>query len=145
MSVSPLEILNLAKTLQGFSKAEANARCVISRAYYAALHRVEITFEKRADQYRVDGESSHQEIISRAKVYGSNLNPGRTSAAEIAKMMPKMRRTRNSADYELAIQLPTEQVADTVARAERVFALCDEIEKKRLTTSAEAQKITGEK
>ena len=131
MSVSPLDILNLAKTLNVASGDEATCRCVVSRAYYAALHIVENTFERRENQYRVDGESSHQEIISRAKVYGSALNPGRTSAAEIAKMMPRLRRTRNSADYDLDENYSLEVSGDAVVRAERIFALCEDIATRR--------------
>lgn len=133
MSVSPRDVLNLALTLQGAAENEATSRCVVSRAYYAALHCVEQTFEKRDGQFKVDGESSHQEIITRALVYGRTLSPGRTSASEIAKMMPRLRRTRNQADYDIAGPHDSGVGQDTVIRAARIFELCEDVKLKNET------------
>jgi len=127
MPVSPPDFLKLATRLNTSECDEITRRCVVSRAYYAALHAVDHTFGAREQELSNDGESSHARIIGRARAYANTLNPGRTSAAHIAKLMPKLRRVRNKADYELADEMPQEICTEVSARAQRVLDLCSEI------------------
>lgn len=132
MPCSPHDILALATRIQHSDGCEAASRTVVSRAYYAALHEVEKTFEKRGEQYRVDGESSHVEIITRALVYGKSVAPGRETAAVIAKEMTRLRRERNTADYKIAEAVLPQNAAEILRRAERVLDMCGQIVSKRI-------------
>jgi len=134
MPCSSLDIFALAKHLHETGIGEANSRSVVSRAYYAALHEVAATFEERAVEFKVDGESSHREIIARASVYGSSLQPGRTSAASIAKTMTRLRRTRNEADYRLGNEFAHDLDKDCLARAQSIFTLCADVMARRLAS-----------
>ena len=128
MPTSTHELLALAKQLQTQSGSEACLRGAISRAYYAALHATKDVFDARP---RLGEESSHAEIISRAVVYSKSLNPGRQAAIQIAQIMPKIRRTRNRADYELSADIDSGLSQGVIERAEAVLTLCDEIKTKR--------------
>jgi len=133
MSCNSHDLLALAKKIQGLNlDDEAANRCVTSRAYYAALHEVAATFEERASEFRVDGESSHREIISRAAVYGTKTLPGRGSAAAIAKIVTRLRRERNKADYNIGESYPPQSSDDVLVRSEQVLTLCHEVRNKRM-------------
>lgn len=127
MPCSPRDLFALAKRLHEGDDCEAAGRCVVSRAYYAALHQVEATFEKRAAEFRIDGESSHREIISRASIYGKSTNPGRGHASAIAKEMTRLRRARNQADYSIGEEFFPKEASEILFRVDRVIALCDQI------------------
>lgn len=128
MSTTPYEILDLAERLSKWEDAEVVRRSVVSRAYYAALHATESTFDARQ---RVDGESSHTEIIGRAKAYGNSLRPGRTEANQIALWMPQLRALRNRADYRLEQEVSSKEVAGLLARVRLILGKCDDIARKR--------------
>ncbi len=116
MPVQPDDFLRIArKHLAVQPVDEIEGRCAASRAYYAALHSVDSLFPKKATDVRIDGESSHAEIIGRVMRYGAGLNPGRTNAAFIAKQLPRLRRERNAADYHLDKALGHAEVADVIA------------------------------
>lgn len=137
MPVSPAEILQLSRELQAMDGSEVLQRCVISRAYYATLHATDLTFPRTEGSVRIDGESSHAEIISRAVVFGKSVKLGRTSAALVAQALPRLRKFRNHADYRLHEPLSAREYADVVVRAERVLQLCEDVVQKR--AKAEAQ------
>ncbi len=126
MSVQPIDLLQLSKQLMTLNsgKDESVKRCVVSRAYYAALHAVDLTFPKKIP--RMNGESSHAEIIGRAVARGNQIAAGRMSAKTIANMMAKLRRFRNFADYNISEEIDDGDYIDIVARAEKVLKLCDE-------------------
>ena len=46
-------------------------------------------------------------------------------------MMPKLRRFRNAADYDIDEVLAPREFSDVVARAERLLALCADVERLR--------------
>jgi len=131
MPVTPAELLQLSKELQAMNGPEAMQRCVVSRAYYATLHATDLTFPRTDQSVRIDGESSHAEIIGRAVVFGKSLKPGRSSAALIAHALPRLRKFRNAADYRLHEPLSARDYADVVVRAERVLQLCEDVLQKR--------------
>lgn len=131
MSVSPPDFLALATRLNTQGCDEITRRCVVSRAYYAALHAVANTFDARPQEVGEQGESSHARVIGRARTYANTLNPGRTNAAQIAKLMPKLRRTRNRADYELDDEFSAQDCDDVALRAATILALCDEVARVR--------------
>lgn len=141
MTCSPRNLFELAERIKSFDSSEAGIRCVVSRAYYAALHQVDSTFKKREDQFRVDGESSHAEIISRALVYGRSTLPGRGMAAVIAKEMTRLRRERNIADYKFTNVFPIAEAENIVIRTARVLDMCDEIIKKAPSSSSSFEGI----
>lgn len=129
MPVQPIDLLELSKQLMVLNSGqddECIKRCVVSRAYYAALHAVDTTFSKADVNARVNGESSHAEIIGRAVARGNQVAVGRTSARTIANMMPRLRRFRNSADYKISENFNDQEYLDVVARAQRVLDLCNE-------------------
>lgn len=131
MPTSTRELLALAKRLQQQKGDEATRRCAVSRAYYAALHETDCVFEKRDADFRLDGESSHAEIISRATIYGNGVNPGRDGARNIAQILSKLRRARNKADYKLEQGVDAAECSDVITRAEQVLAHCQEVLSKR--------------
>lgn len=102
-------------------------RSAISRAYYAALHSVAITFPKRDGQYRKDGESSHAEIIGRSEVFAANPGQGRSDALFISKLMPRLRRTRNEADYRLDMEVGRKEVSETIEATRAVMQRCQRV------------------
>lgn len=128
MPVQPFDLLQLSKQLMTLNAGqdECVKRCVVSRAYYAALHAVDLTFAKAEISARVDGESSHAEIIGRAVARGNQVAVGRTSARTIANMMPRLRRFRNAADYRISENIDEREYLDVVARAQKVLDLCND-------------------
>lgn len=129
MPCTPLDLLELASSLHDSQIGEAHERCAISRAYYAALHKVEATFPVRA-AFKPDHESSHAEIIGRATAYGNSLQPGRTDANELAYIISRLRRARNQADYKLQQVTSHDEAANVITRAKRVLQLCDNVAQK---------------
>lgn len=130
MPIQPSDLLQLAADLSASgAPSECLKRCVVSRAYYAALHAVDDTFEARGP--RINGESSHAEIISRAQVYSKGANPGRSDARSIANELPRLRRFRNHADYHLDTDFDEKAYTDVVARARRVITLCSDVQRLR--------------
>jgi hypothetical protein len=128
MSVQPVDLLELSKQLMTLESGqnECVRRCVVSRAYYAALHAVDLTFPQAAGGARIDGESSHAQIIGRAVARGNQVAAGRTSARMIANMMPRLRRFRNAADYRISENIDNREYLDVVARAQKVLELCND-------------------
>lgn len=106
---------------------EAQQRSAISRAYYAALHSVAITFPKRDGDYRKEGESSHVEIIGRSERFAANPGPGRSDAVFVAKLMPRLKRTRNEADYRLDMNFEKRQVFEAIEMARTVMQRCESV------------------
>lgn len=127
MSCKPSDLLSLAQNLHKQKYDEAMARTIVSRAYYAALHEVQVTFPSRGVQFRVDGESTHAEVISRAATYGKQAAPGRGSAAVIAKAITRLRRSRNFADYKIEESFDSVDLEDELKRAEQIFSLCSDV------------------
>lgn len=132
MPVSTRDLFQLAQRLQQGATTEADLRAAISRAYYSGLHAVAETFDARD---RMGTESSHAEIIGRAKAYGSTLEPGRQAAIQIAQHLSKMRRTRNDADYALDLSFTDSDSQGIIERAELILALCQDIRSKRCSTA----------
>ena len=141
MSCSPRELLALAVELRALEKSEAVERCVVSRAYYAALHAVDQTFEARDQKFRVDGESSHAEIIGRATAYSSRIVPGRSDAAFIAKQSHRLRRERNHADYHIEKEMRANSHVEAIELATKILDTCDEVIRK--LKAADALSLTG--
>jgi uncharacterized protein (UPF0332 family) len=128
MPTSLHEILALAERLHEMRESEATARSAVSRAYYAALHATKNTFDARP---RFGDESSHAEIIGRATAYGSAVHPGRTEANQIAMWLPRLRRLRNKADYDLESELSHDDAHGHLARVKLILESCDAIQRKR--------------
>jgi uncharacterized protein (UPF0332 family) len=125
MSCTPHDLYALAhKLTHAEDPCETELRCAISRAYYSALHSVTETFPKREDQFRANGESSHAEIIGRVTAFGNGIGPGRSDAALIAKLMPRLRRRRNDADYRLNEEVKKDEVCKILDRAKEVIDRC---------------------
>lgn len=134
MPIQPSDLLRLSRQLAdlGAGVDECVKRCIVSRAYYAALHSVDAAFPAVNSHGRVDGESSHAEIIGRAVACGNRVAPGRTSARTIANMMPRLRRFRNAADYKLDRELDEREYLDLLDRVERILSLCRAYEVEQL-------------
>lgn len=124
MPTSPREILETAKHLARVEGGEAFTRSAISRAYYAALLEVEATFEKAT---RIGEESSHSVIIGGALTYGRGANPGREAATFVAKLLPRMRRERNNADYHMQLNIGRAEAVAAISRAEQILEKCAEV------------------
>jgi hypothetical protein len=139
MSASPHDLLQLSTRLLTADCDEVTRRCVVSRAYYAALHAVQCTFEERLQESSGDHESTHARVIGRAVAYANQQRPGRMYAAEIAKIMPRLRRTRNIADYHLDVSFESPLCSDVTAKAQRVLALCGDVERLRAGSTKAAE------
>ncbi len=136
MPTTLYEVMQLAERLHAMEQTEVNSRSAVSRAYYAALHATKGTFPPRQ---RVDGESSHAEIIGRAKAYGNTVQPGRSEANRIALWMPRLRSARNLADYDLDKGLSVNDAAGHLERARLILSICEEIVRKRSDPKAQGQ------
>ncbi len=131
MSTSPHDLLKLAENLRQQEANESALRCAVSRAYYAALHQVQRVFEQRSQNARINGESSHAEIIGRATAYGNTLSPGRENARTIATYLTRMRHVRNQADYDLDGNFLILECDRVIERSRSVLSLCNEVIEKR--------------
>ena len=129
MPVSPPDLFKLAQRLNSDGCDEVTRRCAVSRAYYAALHRANLVFEKVKPT--ADGESSHAEIIGRVKTYSAQPLPGRMYASEIAKALPRLRRLRNAADYDLDSPFEAGTTMDVLQRVSHVLEKCDDVARMR--------------
>lgn len=129
MTVRPRDLLDQALALKS-SQGEADARLSIGRAYYAALHRV---MEILPNELRKDDDegNTHQQVIAAVERLSRSVTPGREAAKQIARGLRQLRKSRVLADYELNVQLPPEEQALSLGRAESIFALCDEVERLR--------------
>lgn len=134
MPVNPTDILQVAEQLHANAVGECGHRSAVSRAYYAALHETRDTF---GVQPRVGHATSHDAIIGSAEVYGKGANPARMSASTIAQMLPRLRRARNMADYELGESISPQEASDEIERAKSVMRLCSEVRLRR--DAAQAQ------
>ncbi|WGT64436.1 hypothetical protein [Variovorax paradoxus] len=119
--------MQLSKDLVALGGNETWQRCVISRAYYASLHATNETFPRNVGDVRPDHESSHAEIINRAVRYGKSFDPGRTDASQIAQALPRLRKLRNFADYDLDEALSAKEYEDGLRRAEKILNHCSEV------------------
>lgn len=131
MPTNPDELLKFAQKIHSEAADEPAFRAVVSRSYYAALHCVKQTFEPRNTSANLKQESSHEEIIGRAEVYGKGLNPGRVQAGTIAITLKKFKRMRVVSDYELNQAIGITESNEARTRCERLFKLCSEIEQRR--------------
>lgn len=131
MPTNPDELLKFAQKIHSEAEDEPAFRAAVSRSYYAALHCVKQTFEPRNTNINPKQESSHEEIIGRAEVYGKGANPGRIQAGTIAITLKKFKRMRVISDYELNQEIGITDRSDALTRCERLFTLCSEIKQKR--------------
>lgn len=130
MTTNTHDLITLAKSLRRDSVDEATLRCAVSRSYYAALHKADEVFPLRDPNARRVGEGTHEQIIARAQAHGNSVNPGRTSAQNVAKLLPKMKRLRVKADYHLDEDVNVQECDEAIQRAEYVINECDQIDKK---------------
>lgn len=134
MPVEALEFLRVAKRLLEGSPGEIDRRCSISRAYYAALHTLDLTLPAGAagtGPGRADGESTHMVIIDRARQLGVSRLPGNSAAVQLARLMTKLRRSRNEADYDLKLTIGSRETEDFMARVDKALSLCDDVTRLR--------------
>lgn len=127
MPTSTRDLIALARQLRQNYGDEAGLRCAVSRSYYAALHRADQVFPVRDPSARRIGEGTHEQIIARAQAYGNGVNPGRIAAQTVAKLMPKMKRTRVKADYHLDEDVSAQECDDAIQRAEFVIGHCEQV------------------
>ncbi|AIT22278.1 hypothetical protein BTN_2323 [Burkholderia thailandensis E254] len=101
--MSPLEFIEVARSLAMSQNSEAAMRSAVSRAYYGALHNcnecVPKDFAPKAEEF-VDA-SSHRAIIDAMERWGRQLVPGRTEAQQAARLISKLKRLRVQADYKV--------------------------------------------
>lgn len=138
MATAPGDLLRLSEELLTSDADEVRRRCVISRAYYAALHATGATFSAPVNEVRNPNESSHSRIINRAVAYGAAAKPGRSAASEIAKILPRIRRVRNKADYELDTVVEPDDCTQLTVRVKKVLSLCADVERLRKTAEKAA-------
>lgn len=126
MSTTPSEILDTAKRLSNFQNmTEADVRAVVSRAYYAALHCVDITFPGSDTSHQ---SNSHEAIIQRAADHGRSLNPGRTSASQVAREMFRFKVMRKKADYKINIDMDQDKAGIAITLCTSIIELCSTIQ-----------------
>ena len=135
MSCTPRDLFNLAERLAGVEDCdEIQRRCAVSRAYYSALHTTAAVFPK-TDALREQGESTHGEVIRHAQTYGAGANPGRDSASRLAKALQKLRRFRNTVDYEMDVTISRQEMLDALERAKHILDLCQHVEARRVAVA----------
>jgi hypothetical protein len=137
MSVTPKEILETAKRLLNNPTSESDMRSAASRAYYAALHATDRAIPNTfaGNDKTADPGSSHDAIIGKAGRLSKAFTPGRTEAAQLFAMLPKMKVTRVKADYRLGENVESKTYSHAVSQAEKALSLCCDLARK-LNTSA---------
>jgi uncharacterized protein (UPF0332 family) len=124
MSVTPSDLLKAVQKIAALADTEALHRSEISRAYYAALHKAKETFvhvEFRTQK----GASSHEQIIREVEIYAKGANPGRVEASAVAKLLPKLKRQRQDADYQLNMTLQKQDSNDVLVKVQDLFDKCN--------------------
>lgn len=129
MTVKPRDLLEQALALRS-SGREADARLAISRAYYAALHRVMeiVPVEFKRDD---DDGNTHAQVIAAVERISNTITPGKSAAFQIARTLRQLRKSRVWADYKLTEELPPDELELSLGRSERVFQLCADFERLR--------------
>lgn len=128
MSIVPTDILAVSKALAS-SGLEPDLRSSISRAYYAAFHSV---LRALPDEFEPDtrSASSHEAVVSSAKAYSRTFRPGRTAAAGIADALPRLKKRRKTADYELDEDVNNPDAQSAIALAEKIITLANDLSSK---------------
>lgn len=129
MPTSPFDLFTLAERMQSEVGNEAALRCAVSRSYYAALMLADSVFPERKGGTHGD-KGSHEKVIDRAVVYGTGVNPGRTSAAQVGKILPKIKRARVRADYYLSETITATESSEALQMAQIVMECCGDVAKK---------------
>lgn len=108
MSIQPDDILATAIALServgpDGAVAECDQRSAASRAYYAALHAVDVALptDIRPSDQQKRGPNSHQIIIDAAVWWSNAVRPGRSEARIMARTLPKLKVLRKRADYNI--------------------------------------------
>ena len=137
MSVTPKEILETAKRLLNNPTSESDMRSAASRAYYAALHATDRAIPNTFagnDKTAAPG-SSHDAIIGKADRLSKMGTQGRTEAAQLFAILPKIKKIRKMADYQLDANSESKTYSHAVSQAEKALSLCGDLAHK-LNTSA---------
>ncbi len=118
MSCTPQDFLSLAIKLSS-SAEEIERRTGVSRAYYAAFH--------IADQakgilpelpYQEAGFGSHESVVRRYLADSENK-----TSVKLGYILRDMKNRRESADYELTGECPTQDVQVQIGQAKKIEEL----------------------
>lgn len=136
MSVCPSELLDWAKqSFAGRENCEVTCRASISRSYYSSLHEAIETFDIYIDKRN---PSSHKAVIDELVLRSNVPGQGRLEAGKLAKMLPKIKRLRVKADYDLNESITPQEVQRALETADDIFQSCSEVTRLRNQTSASA-------
>lgn len=129
MSIQPSELLDWADCilLDGGS-CETTVRASVSRAYYASLHQSIEIFEIEDFSGQA---SSHQAVVTELVSFSRGAGQGRRQAAEIAKLLVRLKRARVDADYKLAHDIQLVDAQRAVAMAREVAGACADAQRLR--------------
>lgn len=124
MSAQPSELLDWAgRAIDENPSCEVTARACISRAYYSGLHSARSTFDIEIDPTQ---PSSHKAVLDELALRGRVYGQGRTQAGILSKLLPKLKRLRVKADYELGATITTEEARRAIANAKVAIECCTE-------------------
>lgn len=124
MSISGSDIYLTSIRIAQLSEAtEADLRSAASRAYYAAMHvaisAIPTQFAPTdADRKRSD---SHVMVVDALTLWANSRTNGRTEAKYLARNLPRLKRTRKSADYEIGWDFSAREATDALELAKKVI------------------------
>lgn len=115
-------ILDVARELAK-RDGEAFHRSAVSRAYYAAMHRVVSALppEFALNEAERRSGSSHEAVIQALTAWGKSVTPGRQNARYASYKLPKLKAARKHADYVLNMDVTQEMANEAIDWAEEVF------------------------
>lgn len=126
MSVTPTELLQLARSLDQTAAAEVDFRNVIGRAYYAAYHEA-LAFHATLP---TPGQDPPQSVgIHAALQYRllhpsiHNSDPRHDQSKRLSLKLKPFHRSRASADYRLDITISQTDARDALIKAAEIFRI----------------------
>lgn len=127
MAVKAEEFLSVAKNFQANNPTEIEARCMISRSYYAMYHKALGVLDKTPREYNSKG--CHANLIEYLKRDVGLDEPDKdaTKLRRVSYILEQERVNRVRADYFLNETLTVDNASDSIKSADRCILLCDEV------------------
>lgn len=119
MPISPIHLIDLAKTLSNTYNNEVEHRAGASRAYYSIFHTACVIISKSPPK-----KNAHQWVIGELKEISSSDPHVVLASKAIANIMEHCRKIRIRADYEIRnnfSELVAQQAVDFAKKVQQLY------------------------
>jgi len=124
MSIAPRDILQLAVTKSGNCSTEAEIRCVVGRAYYAAYHHAN-AFHLSLPSFGIIPDypcGMHETLIQQLlKPTIKRAEPAFNNSLSIGYILKGLKHLRNKADYHLDQSVIPNDAQSAIHEAEKIL------------------------